>query len=251
MRFDTGIFLDALFSQAFLVGALLSVVLALLGQAGATVLGLFLAVARDARGRTARGVSMIYSWLFRAAPLMLVLLIIWNALPQLVPALKEDWSTPFVAALAGLILSEAAYMSEILRSAIRGVDDGQRQAGRALGIPPVKLFVRVILPQAAKIAIGPTGNEFISMVKYTSLASVISLRELLTTAQVQVAVTFRYAEYYLAALIYYLVIVSLLMVVQSQVEKRFAWQSGGLAKVAGIEVAPARTQGLPAMEEAR
>jgi ABC-type amino acid transport system permease subunit len=116
-------------------------------------------------------------------------------------------------------------MAEVLRSALISVDSGQRLAARALGLTPLQVFTRVVLPQAIKVALPPSGNEFIGMIKYTALATVISLRELLTTAQVQVATSFRYAEYYTAALIYYLVIVSAVMIVQHFVEQRFRWVS--------------------------
>ena len=105
------------------------------------------------------------------------------------------------------------------------VDDGQALAGRALGMTPSQVMRKVVLPQLIRIAIPPTANEYIGMIKYTSLASVISLQELLTTAQNGVSSTFRYSEYYAAALIYYLVIVSVLMAVQARVEKKYAWIS--------------------------
>lgn len=90
-------------------------------------------------------------------------------------------------------------MAEILCSALISVDSGQRLAARALGLTPFQVFTRVVLPQAVKVALPPSGNEFIGMIKYTALATVISLRELLTTAQVQVATSFRYAEAYTIA----------------------------------------------------
>ncbi len=107
-----------------------------------------------------------------------MLLLLWNAAPQLVPAFRENWYTPFVAAVIGLALTEAAFMSEIIRSALQSVDEGQSLAARALGMKPLAVLFKVTLPQAIRVAIPPTGNEFIAMVKYSSLASVISLREL-------------------------------------------------------------------------
>ena len=156
-----------------------------------------------------------------------MLLIIWNAGPQLFPGLRENWFTPFIAAFVGFAVVEAAYMAEIIRSALLSVDDGQHLAARALGLTPSRVMFKVVLPQATKVALPPTGNEFIAMLKYTSLASVISLRELLTTAQAQVSVTFRYAEYYAAALVYYLVIVSVAMILQTLLERRYRWISRG------------------------
>jgi len=105
------------------------------------------------------------------------------------------------------------------------VDEGQSIAGRALGMTPTQVMRKVTLPQLIRIAIPPTANEYIGMIKYTSLASVISLQELLSTAGNGVNKTFRYTEYYAAAGVYYLAIVSVLMFLQSRLERKFAWIS--------------------------
>ncbi|AZG44683.1 amino acid ABC transporter permease [Gordonia insulae] len=227
MTFEWNVFIDALTSGTFLRGALLSLALAVVSMIAATVIGFVVALLRIAKNSGARSVGWTYVWFFRAIPTLLVLLLIWNAGPQLFPALRENWFTPFLAAFVGFAVVEAAYMAEILRSALLSVDDGQHIAARALGLPPHKVLFKVVLPQAIKVAIPPSGNEFIAMLKYTSLASVISLRELLTTAQSEVSVTFRYAEYYSAALIYYLVIVSVAMLGQYFLERRYQWISKG------------------------
>ncbi len=240
MDFDWDIFTAALTSSAFLRGALLSVALAVCAMVLASIIGFGVALLRIASNRFATTVGGVYVWFFRAIPTLLVLLLIWNAGPQLLPVLRDDWFTPFLAALIGFSIVEAAYMAEILRSALLSVDDGQHLAARALGLPPHKVLFKVVLPQAIKVAIPPSGNELIAMLKYTSLASVISLRELLTTAQSQVSVTFRYAEYYSAALVYYLVIVSALMAVQHVVERRYRWISAGrVGQVPGNQVGAA------------
>jgi polar amino acid transport system permease protein len=237
MDFEWDMFTAALTSSAFLHGAMLSVALAVCAMVLASIVGFAVALLRIASNRVATAVGGAYVWFFRAIPTLLVLLLIWNAGPQLVPALRDDWFTPFLAALIGFSVVEAAYMAEILRSALLSVDDGQHLAARALGLAPHKVLFKVVLPQAIKVAIPPSGNELIAMLKYTSLASVISLRELLTTAQSQVSVTFRYAEYYSAALVYYLVIVSALMAVQHAVERRYRWISAGrVGQVSGLAV---------------
>ncbi|WP_431818126.1 amino acid ABC transporter permease [Gordonia jacobaea] len=227
MTFDWGVFVSALTSEAFFRGALLSLALAVTAMIAASIVGFVVALLRIARNPAARLVGWTYVWFFRAIPTLLVLLLIWNAGPQLFPALRENWFTPFLAAFIGFTVVEAAYMAEILRSALLSVDEGQHIAARAVGLPPHKVLFKVVLPQAIKVAIPPSGNEFIAMLKYTSLASVISLRELLTTAQSEVSNTFRYAEYYSAALVYYLVIVSVAMACQYFVEARYRWISKG------------------------
>lgn len=227
MTFDWDIFTTALTSREYLHGAFLSLALAFAAMLVATLLGFGVALLRLSRVVVLRATGGCYVWLLRAIPTLLVLLLIWNAGPQVVPSLRESWFTPFLAALVGFGVVEAAYMAEILRSALTSVDSGQHQAARALGLPPRKVLFKVVLPQAVKVALPPAGNEFIAMLKYTSLASVISLRELLTTAQAGVSTTFRYAEFYAAALVYYLVIVSAAMALQTLVERRYRWVSKG------------------------
>lgn len=230
MEFDVGIFLAQLVNPSYVNGAFLSVAVAVLSLVLATVIGFIVALGRTSRSRIGQGAAGLYTWFFRAIPALLVLLIIWNALPQLFPVLRQEWFSPFIAAFIGLGVVEAAFMAEIIRSALLSVDEGQALAGRALGMSPAKVMLKVILPQAIRIALPPTGNEFIGLVKFSSLASVISLQELLTTAQVGVNITFRYAEYYAAAIVYYLIIVSLLTVVQGQIEKKFVWTSRAKTK---------------------
>jgi His/Glu/Gln/Arg/opine family amino acid ABC transporter permease subunit len=237
MDFDGSIFWTALTSKDYLDGALLSLELAVASQIVATFIGLGVAVARTSRSAVLQRLGWVYVWFFRSVPTLLLLLIVWNAAPQVFPVLRQDWYTPFIAGLIGLSVVQGAFMAEILRSALVSVDSGQRLAARALGLTPWQVFTRVVLPQAIKVALPPSGNEFIGMIKYTALATVISLRELLTTAQVQVATSFRYAEYYTAALIYYLLIVSAVMFVQHFVEKRFRWVSKA-PRVSRVESEP-------------
>jgi polar amino acid transport system permease protein len=225
--FDTHIFWEALSSRPYWNGALLALELTLVSLAAACVVGFFLALGRSSRFRWIRSLVFLYNWIFRATPTLLQLLFIWNALPQLWPVFAGSWFKPFLAAFIALSLNEAAYMSEIIRAGLLSVDPGQEVAGRALGMTRPRIMRRVILPQAIRIIIPPTGNEFITLLKLTSLASVISLHELLTASQVRAAVDFRYPEAYSAALIYYLAIVSVLMMVQSQLERRFTWSSAG------------------------
>jgi polar amino acid transport system permease protein len=141
--------------------------------------------------------------------------------------LDGSWFTPFMAAWIALSLNEAAYMSEIIRAGLLSVDTGQELAGRALGMSRRQIMRKIVVPQAVRIVIPPTGNEFITLLKLTSLASVISLHELLTAANELATATFQYNETLLAALVYYLGIVSVLMVFQARLERRFTWSSAG------------------------
>jgi len=235
--FDRHIFWEALTSSPYWKGALLAFELTVVSLAAASAIGFFLALGGGSRHRWIRGVVFFYSWIFRATPTLLQLIFIWYALPQLWPAFAASWFKPFLAAFIALSLNEAAYMSEIIRAGLLSVDPGQELAGRALGMSRARILRRVIVPQAVRIIIPPTGNEFITMLKLTSLASVISLHELLTASQERATASFRYLEAYSAALVYYLAIVSVLMILQAQLERRFTWSSAGRRR--GRVAAPA------------
>lgn len=225
MNFDPVVFGNALTSPLLLGAVGQTIILAVVAQAVAVVIGLVVALMRDGRWRVVRAASWTYIWIFRAIPTLVQLLFVWNALPQLLPVFRESWFSPFLAGALALGMNEGAYMAEIIRSGLLSIDPGQHLAARALGMPPVSVFRRVVLPQLVRVIIPTTSNEFISMLKVTSLAAVISYRELLATTQQQVASTFLYAEFYAAAAIYYLVLVSLLMLVQARIERRFEWSS--------------------------
>lgn len=225
MQFDPQVFLDALFSRSYLMGAVTAITLAVLVQVAACILGFFVALGRGSSRRWLRTLADGYVWLFRAIPALLILILIWNALPQVIPILKLSWFTPYLAAFFGLMLLETALMAEILRSALASIAPGQTQAARALGLKPWATYRYVLIPQMIRVAIPPTGNQFIMTVKMTSLASVISLQELLYVAAQDVSRTFSYAEHYSAAAVYYLVLVSVFMLGQNWLERKYSWTS--------------------------
>jgi len=223
--FQGNVFLEALTSQSLIRGVQITVGLTVVSFAAGLVIGLVLAVMRDSRLRVLRWLSWTYIWIFRGIPTLIQLFIFWQALPQLFPALREQWFSPFLASSICLALNEAAYAAEILRGGLLSVDEGQRVAARALGMPPFSVFRKVIAPQLTRVTIPPMANDFITLLKITSLASVTSLRELMTNTQAAVSSSFRFAEWYGAAAIYYLVLVSIFMVGQSWLERRYVWTS--------------------------
>ena len=239
--FDTHLFWTALSSGPYWRGALTALELTVVALATAIVIGFFVALSALSGRRSLRSGAWVYNWLFRATPTLLQLYFIWYALPQIWSGFAGSWFTPFAAAWIALSFNEAAYMSEIIRAGLLSVDPGQELAGRALGMTRRQILRKVIVPQAVRIVIPPTGNEFITLLKLTSLAFVISLHELLTAGQELSAATFQYTEPLLAALIYYLVIVSILMLVQSRLERRFTWTSGRRRK------RPEAPPGVPAV----
>lgn len=225
LEFDLDTYLTALVSPLYYKGALLAISAATVAISISVVCGLTLALMRRSNNKVLQTIAAGYVWIFRALPLLLVLVAVWNALPQLVPAFRGRWFNPFIAAVVGLSLTESAITGEIIRGAFSGVSPGQTEAARVLGLRPFQTLLKVHIPQVIRLALPPLGNEYIIMIKLTSLASVISLNELLAVSQNDVSRTFKYAEYYGAASTYYLVIVSILMVIQKHIERNYDWKS--------------------------
>lgn len=217
--FDLDLFVTALFGWPLAKGALLTLGLSLsvmtLSLAVATGFGL----AAGSSRKPLRWLIAAYVWLFRGAPALLVLLFVWNGLPQIADIFKASWFTPFAAAFLALTLIQVAYLTEILRSAFAAVGRGQREGAAALGLHGWQIFVLITLPQAMRIAIPALVNEFISLLKTTSLATVISLKELMTVTQFAIATSFRFLEWYGAALAYYMLMVSVLTLAQVRIER--------------------------------
>ncbi|MDQ6712147.1 MAG: amino acid ABC transporter permease [Candidatus Dormibacteraeota bacterium] len=225
MDFKPSVFFEALTSPAFIDGVKVTITLTVVAMAFGLALGLLVALLRASPWAPLRAVAWGYIWVFRAIPALVWLLFVWDALPQLLPVLKGDWFSAFAAATIALAMNEAAYAAEVFRGGLLSIDEGQRLAARALGMPPTRVFSKVIAPQLIRVTIPPLSNDFITMLKLTSLASIISLQELLARTQTLVASTFRFVEYFSAAAIYYLVLVSIFMVIQAQLERRFVWAS--------------------------
>ena len=240
--FDWHLFWSALSSGPYWRGALTALELTAAALATSLVIGFFVALGSLSSRRSLRTIAWIYNWLFRATPTLLQLYFVWDVLPTWWHGFAQSWFTPFMAAWIALSLNEAAYLSEIIRASLMSVDPGQELAGRALGMSRRRIMQRVVVPQAVRIAIPPIGNEFITLLKLTSLASIISLHELLNAAILLTSSTFIYNEPLLAALVYYLGIVSILMFLQSRLEQRFTWRSRS-----GRRRQPAAAAGVPAI----
>jgi len=142
--------------------------------------------------------------------------------PALVHADANTLISPFTAAILGLGLNEAAYMAEIVRAGIISVDEGQTDAAQALGMRRLQIMRRIVLPQAMRVIVPPTGNETISMLKTTSLVSVIAYQELLYSAQLIYAVNYKQIPLLLVAVIWYLIVTTVLSIGQYYVERYFA-----------------------------
>jgi polar amino acid transport system permease protein len=220
VTFDVEIFLNALTSKALREGAVVTIALTIVTFIAGSALGLGIALLRGSRLRVLRALGWTYIWVFRAIPTIVLLFIVWYALPQLIPALRGPGFMPFYAAALALSVNEAAYAAEVIRGGLLSIDDGQR-----LGMRPIAVFRRIVAPQVVRVVIPPMANDFITLLKLTSLAYAVSLHEILTNAQAQISTTFRFAEWYGAAAVYYLVLVSIFMVGQAWLERRYVWTS--------------------------
>jgi polar amino acid transport system permease protein len=184
---------------------------------GGLLVGLLVALARLSTVHAFQVAARGYVWLFRGTPLLIQLVIIYTGLPQLGIRLSVVQS-----ALLGLVLNEAAYMSEILRSGFLAVPRGQIEAAQSLGLNRVQTFWTVTAPQALRIVIPPLGNTVNSLLKATSITSVISMEELMRRSQMLIQVQFEVLEIFFVAAIYYLVLTSLWDVVQARLERRLS-----------------------------
>ncbi|MBD2891969.1 amino acid ABC transporter permease [Actinomadura nitritigenes] len=196
--------------------------------------GVLLAIMRLSPNPLISGSAWLYIWAFRGTP-VLVQILLWAFIKALVPQLSigipfgptfahfdaNSLITPFVAGCLGLGLNEAAYMSEIVRAGILSVDQGQAEAASALGMSRAKTMRRIVLPQAMRVIIPPTGNETISMLKTSSLVSVIAVPELLYSVQIIYGRTYQTIPLLLLASIWYLIMTSILTVGQFYLERYF------------------------------
>ena len=214
----------------------LTVVSMLLG----IVLGLVCAVGKLSRLRFFMGLSDLYLWFFRSTPL-LVQLLFWYNLSALFPVLgipgvfsvdTNSVITPLTAAVVGLSLNEGAYMAEIIRAGLMSVDPAQRETAEAFGMSKRQILFRVLLPQAMRAIVPPTGNQVISMIKATAMVSIIAMDDLLYSVQAIYNQNFQIIPLLIVAVIWYLVITSVLTFVQARIEKRFAKGERGAAPAA-------------------
>jgi polar amino acid transport system permease protein len=224
-----------LFDHRILHGVLVTIELTVISMAIGILLGIVLAVMRLSPNPVVKGASWFYVWFFRGTPL-LVQLLFWGFIaavypridlgvpfgPSLVHLNANSIITYFVAAILGLGLNEGAYMAEIVRAGILSVDEGQTEAASSLGMARLQIMRLIVLPQAMRVIIPPTGNETISMLKNTSLAIVLGgVFELLFEAQQIYAANYKTIQLLIVASIWYLVMTSVLYVGQYFIERHY------------------------------
>ncbi|MCK9693858.1 amino acid ABC transporter permease/ATP-binding protein [Pseudomonas syringae] len=208
MAFEWAYFFSLFSVQAFWKACLTVVQLSVLSWSAGLALGFLLASARLSTHAWLRVPASLYIWLFRSIPLLVLLVFVYN-LPQLFPASSSVLSQPFYSGLIALVLTETAYMAEIHRGGLLSVLKGQREAARALGIRGLGAQRLVVIPQAIRISLPTLTNEYVTIVKLTSLVSVISLNELLLVGQRLYAQNFLVLETLAAVAMYYVLIVTL------------------------------------------
>ncbi len=233
-RFEWSVVGEYLFDERVLEGLRVTIELTVIAMAIGVVLGVLLAVMRLSPNPLVSGSSWLYIWFFRGTP-VLVQLIFWYYISALYP--KIDLGIPFgpafvhanantlihsfTAAVLALGLNEGAYMAEIVRAGIISVEEGQSDAAQSLGMTRLQTMRRIVLPQAMRVIIPPTGNETISMLKTTSLVSVIAVADLLYVVGFIYAQNFKTIPLLVAASIWYLVCTSVLYVGQYYLERHY------------------------------
>jgi polar amino acid transport system permease protein len=230
-----------MFASTVLRGVAMTIQLTFVVMAVGVLIGIVVALMRLSRDPLLNFCAHGYVWFFRGTP-VLVQLVFWYNLAALFPQLSfgipfggpKFFEIPatvaissFTAALLGLGLNEGAYMAEIIRAGLLSVDSGQTEASKALGHRPWQTFRIVVLPQAMKAIVPPTGNQVIGMLKYTSLASVVALHELMHSVETIYSRTFETMPLLIVAALWYLILVSILSVVQFFIERHYlrGWQA--------------------------
>ncbi|HEX3563495.1 MAG TPA: amino acid ABC transporter permease [Solirubrobacterales bacterium] len=233
-RFEWGVVGSYLFDSRVLHGLLVTLELTVSAMLIGIVLGVILALMRLSGNPLLSGASLVYIWLFRGTPLLVQILIFFNIAalypmidlgipfgPSFVHINATTLITPFLAGMIALGLNEGAYMSEIVRAGIISVDEGQFDAAKAVGMTQGLTMRRVVLPQAMRVIIPPTGNETISMLKNSSLVYVIAVNELLYTVTLIYSVNYKVIPLLIVASIWYLVATTVLSIGQYFLERHY------------------------------
>lgn len=221
MRFDWTYFFNLFLDLPRYIPVTL--LMALLSMLLAIIVGGFLTYLQLSKLKIFRWLSSAYISLFRGIPTLVQLFLFFYGLPQLLPVFQG--MSALLAAIIGLGLKQAAYLAEIFRAAVKSVDSGQIEAGQTLNIPSWKLFLHIVLPQAAVNALPGIGNTFVVLIKETSLAFTLGLTELFSHSKMVAGESFKYFETYLAVgLLYWLLVIVytwLQNLVETELEKPY------------------------------
>lgn len=209
-----------------LQGLQVTVIVSVISIFFGTVIGFLSSLLSISKSGVLRLISGAYIWIIRGTPMIVQAFIVYFGVPQLMQLMNPSFRIGAdVAGVITLSLNAGAYLSEIFRGGINAVDQGQVEAARSLGLSSSRTMLRVVLPQAIKIAIPSMVNQFIISVKDTSILSVIGLADLVNKAKVYVGKSYQFFATYILVAIYYLVVISILMVISRRVEKKFQYES--------------------------
>ena len=215
MTFD----MDLVFNSfpLLLIGAGVTIQITVLSTAIGFVIGLIVGVARISHVRLLRILAEVYVEFFRGTPLLVQIFLFYFALP----VLTGQRIDPFIAAISACGINSGAYVAEIFRAGIQSVDEGQMEAGRSLGMTWLQTMRYIIVPQAFKRVIPPLGNEFIAMLKDSSLVSVIGFEELTRRGQLIIAKTYGSFEIWMSVAVIYLVMTLTISRFVAYLERRY------------------------------
>ena len=216
-------------SPRFVWGASLTLWITIVSLFFGILVGQLIAILQESKNRYLNVFAVGYLWLFRGTPALFQIIFVFNVLPQFGITLSNFWS-----GVVALAMNEGAYMAEIVRSGLQAVGRGQRTAARALGMKEWQVMRSVVLPQAMRIIIPPTGNQFIGMLKLSALTSAVAVEELLLVANQAASANFRYLEALSAAGLYYLLFTTLFMLVQARIEDWARGNRGRRGKKASL-----------------
>ncbi|MEX0682799.1 MAG: amino acid ABC transporter permease [Dehalococcoidia bacterium] len=214
---------EYLFNDVIVDGAWITLQVAVLAQLLGIFLGGLFALLRISRNPVLGVISGFYVWFFRGTPALLQLIILYIGLPTVIddPSFTQEL-TAFRAAIIAFGINEGAYMTEIMRAGIVSVEHGQMDAARSLGMTQLQGMRRIVLPQAMRVVVPPTGNEFIAMLKNSSLAFTIGLVDLLGASRLIYSVNFRPMELLVVAAIWYLAMTTVFSLLQAELERVLA-----------------------------
>jgi His/Glu/Gln/Arg/opine family amino acid ABC transporter permease subunit len=204
----------------FLKGVFLTVEISFFAILLGLAIGILFAVARTSRFKILNLAGAVYVEVFRNTPLLIQIFIIFFGLPGIGIKLS-----PYISGLTALVLYVGAYNAEVIRAGLEAVPRGQIEAAKSLGLTGAQTFLYVILPQTVRISLPALGNNWVALVKNSSLVSVIGMVELTWVAYDLNALTFRSFELFGAATIFYLILIFILINIQAFAEKRFAYKT--------------------------
>ena len=244
---EWGVTWDYMFNPVVLQGVGVTIQLAIFAMLISIALAFVVALMIQSNNRIASVIGRAYVWFFRGVP-MLVQVLLWFNLAVLFPTiLGHDTNTlisGFTAGLIALSLAESGYMAEIIRGGIMSVPTGQTDAGVSIGLTRNQALARIVLPQSIRVIIPPTGNQFIGMLKATSLVSVIGGSDLLTRVQLIYGQNFKILPLLIVGVLWYLILVTIAGVGQHFLERRFNASQPG-SRRAGKSKGPATTSTFP------